>query len=833
MVTISVGQRIEYQGKQGVVVQELPGGSSQRGQPLPPNYLVSFRDGTSGSFSAEEIQRSGQILREQIAVTSGIREALLTAPPGDYPTIREPFFKAGATPEELAAAGVQVSRAQAAGAIGGPAIVSPRKTDLDFYERQLKAGKITQKQYEYLKTYFPDAGRAGARIEPLKDVLARETAPVPTSLTLAGPYIGPGGIQITEAELTKIQQTRAEKVAGEIPKTRAGEREFFIGERVVTKTPTMITETVMLGGQVYTRSLAAPAGATFSIAGPSRVVDKISASVTIPKGAVEPFTSDAALKQAGKFYAQATPAERIALRARTLFSPRGYELIGASVQEAVGIRPAVSSQQLAVSKFAEEIKLSHIETPSASQVRIATEFLESPVFEMEAGLAVGAGFGKVVTSSAKIARAVGTRAGKAALATTTAALTAPRVADIGVSLQTGQVSRAVGLGLTTAGTFAAVGVGYRAVKPKAPPSVTRLKAVRSVTRETIKIKTPEIKTPKESVFITKIEKGAPSKELISTKYDIKGLAKAGKLVTEKIPVRIEKIKPGGGKTIVKITQTSVDISKPEVYVKREIGTGRFAEFGKPVTKLREIGLKAKFGKPAEKLITLEGAKKAVSAQITQVGPKGFRAYRTTGVYEILKPTSALKVKELQVSTKLIGRQLKGTAGTQIKEPSFKSPEFAGRGIRAGFTIEEPRLMEFGARPRFAGQAYGLKAGFKPLMGPVRVGGLSEIGAKTLTIPKPISPIIGTREITDTRYGFGVSTAQRPVITTETKTTTELKIPPPVEPITTEIIETPPPPIFGGITLGAKLALPKLGVSKFGTKIRKNPVPELPVLKVRV
>lgn len=111
---VSIGDRVSRIGSDrvGIVVSEVPGGTG-----FQPNYVVSYQEGASETLGPQEIR---VVQQRAVDVTPDVREALLTAPPGDFPDIRDPFFAERASPEEISRAEEQIQRARQAGALGGP-----------------------------------------------------------------------------------------------------------------------------------------------------------------------------------------------------------------------------------------------------------------------------------------------------------------------------------------------------------------------------------------------------------------------------------------------------------------------------------------------------------------------------------------------------------------------------------------------------------------------------------------------------------------------------------------------------------------------------------------
>jgi hypothetical protein len=152
---------------------------------------------------------------------------------------------------------------------------------------------------------------------------------------------------------------------------------------------------------------------------------------------------------------------------RTLLSPQGYELLGASVRSSVTAWSDTSDiKKIVTGKLGQEYVYSKIENVGDRFIRGVTDAIQSPVVEVEASLVGGAALGRLAQIS-KVGSFLKSPVGKATVAGGGIALVTPRAVDVAVSYGTGDINRAIGLTFTTgADVFAGV-AGFKMTAPAA------------------------------------------------------------------------------------------------------------------------------------------------------------------------------------------------------------------------------------------------------------------------------------------------------------------------------------------------------------------------------
>lgn len=649
----------------------------------------------------------------------------------------------------------------------------------------------------------------------------------PSEVITRGRFFSPTRGFLTEQEVALLQRREARRVAQQIRRTQPGEKQFAVGLLTVTRQPTKIVEEIRLaGGERLTRITKAPEGQRFIIEKGQEVTAKtLRATTTITPQQVEAQKLKDVGKEAKEIFQKATPIQKIGIRAKTLLSPAGTELVGASVLGDVKKQQEVINRELT-----RTIITGEKETQAETFVRSVVEGTESPIVQAEAAFLAGGAFGAALKIP-KVASAAATLPGRAAIIAPVAVETGITIGEIEQSLKVGDVSRAVGVGFTTGVSFAAAGAGFKTAAPKPKPMVAR----KLVGFEKVETTVGKEFTPK------KVEAKLTTKEITVVKTKLAEAIRTGEIdafVKESglmpkfkdVEVKLSKTRVGQPKLVGKKGEKPVGlrIEEPkELFVLREVKTGRFVQFGEEVTIKTKLGFKEKIPKPKEKIITLAGEKQIGEIKVKDVSEIGEVQSAVRVVKTQLKPVGAIEDPSVKAPRKLVGRQLKGTLGVAEKAPRIQDVTTRVPSRRVGFVIERSKVIVF--RPLLSTpktiRDTKLEADVKMLEPTLKIQDASE-RVRVKPLPTVIQmPDLGTKQ-RDVQTQFRPEKFDVPETTvTPPDTKLGLRVPPD-KPIVRKPPKTPPILIVPKIP-GELILVEGKRVRRFGTKIIKNPIPDVP------
>lgn len=311
--------------------------------------------------------------------------------------------------------------------------------------------------------------------------------------------------------------------------------------------------------------------------------------------------------QAKEAFSKADPFTQAAAYGATLLSPKGYDLIGSTIisaGETVSGKPNIyrrTPEKIVQEALAEELEdrkedaAAGRDLTTSSFVRGMSKGLQSPIVELELAAIGGAGLTRVAATGAG-ARVLGSTAGKVGMTGLGAAALGSRGYDIGTSALKGDYERALGLGVTTAGSIGAFKMGAGAEKAY---------IIRGTRAAAIGVGTYETKGDigkSDIVFGAKVKSPAGTRKFVGRAVSFYEQPKAEGLPSKGIS--IAGVKPSGGGKVVYSAQKNIAWSKQQDEFVKSLIAGMSKTSGKTdsafiggvVSKQQDAGIVTSFGK---------------------------------------------------------------------------------------------------------------------------------------------------------------------------------------------------------------------------------------------
>lgn len=465
-------------------------------------------------------------------------------------------------------------------------------------------------------------------------------------------------VYATKSYFEYLAQEEAKKQAGGVVYTEPGVKELKVGSVTTAISPEKYTETIHItgkgGGQTFIHESVPDPGYKYDVSEPKVTETPITAKLTISEEMAQAGREKRATSTAVRIVETAGPLERAGLEARTLLSEKGMEYIGGAI---LGTRTKAVEQ-----KVAQDLLMSRIEKPIDTFFRGVVEGVQSPVVEIETALLGGVALGGT-KAGAKI---IGTKIGKTVLYGAGTVGIGMRAYDIKTSIDTGNLERAIGLGLTTVADVGVAYAGYKYSQPKTPKIGTKIHGAKG--RE-VDIDLRHIDKTLDVAGGKKIEPLKTSELKLTTKQ-LQSLGDDLVKTEHILKPKLDTITTKTGKTF---------------YVQRE-KSGEFFKFGLEKSILRDVGIKSKMPK-VDQLVKYPFVSRQQEGLAVQhiISDKG----TTSGAIQVRQYTlksgklpSVKLPKDLGLVVKA-PKKLPPMKPFKITEPSEISPSFTSVSSRGG------------------------------------------------------------------------------------------------------------------------------------------------------